>query len=137
MAENDVTTTETDDAQDVMERLRGHDSIIIEDGDGNEYTLRYPRRLVKKMEADGITARSVADGLSAGTLTAVEDFVRTFVMPAFKTDQPKMSFDEVLDIYEQVPEKNDFIQLLIGLYMQPTLALTTDPTETRVKFRLA
>ena len=42
----------------------------------------------------------------------------------------------MIGIYEQLPDKGEFIQLLMGLFMQPTLALTTDPTETRMKFRL-
>ena len=125
------------DALGVMDKLRGHSSIVIEDEDGTEYTLRYPRKLVKQMEAAGITSQTVAAKMGDGTLTAMEEFVKEFVMPAFKADQPKIGFDTVLGVYEQLPDKAEFIQLLMGLFMQPTLALTTDPTETRMKFRLA
>ena len=127
MAEKDtgfevIDGTEAKDATGIMDRLRGHSSIVIEDADGTEYTLRYPRRLVKQMEAAGITSQAVAAKMGDGTLTAMEDFVKEFVMPAFKSDQPKIGFDTVLGIFEQLPDKAEFIQLLMGLFMQPTLA---------------
>lgn len=136
MADEKTTTESAESANDIMEQLRGHSSIVIEDGEGNEYTLRYPRALVKRMESKGITSQSVAALMGDGTLSGVEDFVKTFVMPAFVSDQPKIDFETVLDIFAQLPDKEQFIQLLMGLFMQPTLALTTNPTETRMKFRL-
>lgn len=136
MAEEKTAEVAEDGANDIMEQLRSHSSIVIDDGEGNEYTLRYPRSLVKRMEAKGVTSQSVADKMSGGTLTGVEEFVKTFVMPAFVTDQPKITFDMVIGIFEQLPDKQQFIKLLMGLFMQPTIALTTDPTETRMKFRL-
>lgn len=136
MAEKKFEAVDGADADGIMDRLRGHGSIVIEDADGTEYTLRYPRKLVKEMEARGVTSQTVTEKMGDGTLTAMEGFIKDFVMPAFKTDQPKIGFDTVIGIYEQLPDKGEFIQLLMGLFMQPTLALTTDPTETRMKFRL-
>lgn len=136
MADEKTTTEAAESANDIMEQLRGHSSIVIEDGEGNEYTLRYPRALVKKMEAKGITSQSVAEVMGDGTLTGVDDFIKTFVMAAFITDQPKITVEKVFEIFEQLPDKEQFIQLLMGLFMQPMLALTTNPTETRMKFRL-
>lgn len=123
--------------EDIREKLRGHDRMVIDDGEGNEYVVRYPAKVVKEMEAAGVTAESVSDILGAGTLTGVEDFIERFVLPGFKTEQPKMTKAKAVELFKAVPDKGEFIQLLIGLYSLPTLALTTDPTETRAKFRLA
>jgi hemin uptake protein HemP len=125
-----------DESQGIVESVRGHDHIVIEDEDGTEYTLRYTRRLIKSMEAKGVTSQRVAEMLSDGTLTGAEDMLDRFVLPAFKVDQPDTTLDEVIGIWERLPDKQHAIAYLIGLYMQPTLAITTDPTKSRMQFRL-
>lgn len=141
MEEKDAAQTEATGAEDrtkeLMDKVKGHDSVVIEDGDGNEWTLRYPRRLIKQMEERGVTSAAMADLLAKATLTSTEKFIEDFVLPAFKTDQPKMKLADVIDIYEALPDKNDFVTILIALFNQAMLSLTTDPTETRMKFRLA
>lgn len=125
-----------DELRKLQDELRGHDRIVIEDGDGGEYTLRYPAKVVKEMEAGGITADTALNLLTKGTFSGAVEFVDRFVYPAFKTDQPKVTKAKVLEIFESVPDKQEFIRLLTGLFSVPMLALTTDPTETRAKFRL-
>lgn len=121
---------------EIMGEIDGRDRIVIEDGDGNEYTLRYTRRIVKDMERSGITAEKAADALKDATLTAVEGFITDFVAPAFRTDQPKMSKDEVIALWQEMPDKDVLIAYLIALFNQPMTALVKNPTETRAKFRL-
>ncbi|MBY4798353.1 DUF5055 domain-containing protein [Collinsella sp. AGMB00827] len=132
------TQPETDKVVDFLERLHGHSKLIIEDADGTEYTLRYPRAVVKQMESNGMTADVVAEMASEATsLTTIERLIDEFVYPAFKSDQPKVNKDTVREIYRSIADKGEFLGLLIGLYTAPVRALTTDPTETRAVFRLA
>lgn len=109
-------------------------AITISDGDGGEYTLRYPRRLVRAMDKKGVNAQTAAEKLGEGTLSAAEEFVETFVAPAFKADQPDMTLDEVTEVWESIPDKTEFIKALSELFSQPLLALIADPTETRMKW---
>ena len=121
---------------EIAEQVKGHDRIVVEDSDGKEYTLRYTRKVVKEMEKRGVTAQRAADLLSTGTLTATEDFIRKFVAPALKTDQPKMTEDDVVDLWAEIDGKEMLIAYLVALFSQPMLSLVTNPTETRAKFRL-
>lgn len=120
----------------LAKRLEGHDRVVIEGEDGEEYTLRYPRSVVKRMEASGVTAKSVAAIIDDGTLSSVEKFITTFILPGLRVEHPKMTAAEAVDLYRALPDKAGFIELAIGLFMQPVLALTTDPTETKANFRL-
>lgn len=132
MAEN----SEISVAEQALKDVDGHDRIVIEDSEGNEYTLRYTRRIVKDMEKRGITAQTASDMLSSATLTSMEKFVSEFIAPAFKADQPSIKTQKVLDIWAEVPEKEYLISLLMALFMQPMNSLLANPTETRAKFRL-
>lgn len=109
-------------------------AITLSDDEGNEYTLRYPRHLVREMDKKGINAQSAAEKLGKGTLSAAEEFVKDFVAPAFKAEQPDMTLDEVTEVWESIPDKTEFIKALSELFSQPLLALVADPTETRVKW---
>ena len=114
-----------------------HDRIVLEDGDGNEYTIRYPRATVRKMEAAGTTMQSVTQALSDGTLAGAESFVREFVLPGLKCDQPKMTFEEALALWETIPDKDKVISYMGVLFTQGVRAITANPiTESRMKFRL-
>lgn len=119
---------------DIVREVRGHDRIVIDDGE-REYVLRYPMRTIRQMEHDGVTPATAGEMLD-GTLTGAEEFVEKFVMPAFQAEQPGIKLDEVTRVWESVPDKATAIAYLSVLFAQPTLALTTDPTETRAKFRL-
>lgn len=123
------------DFNDLREKMAGHSSIEIE-YDEEKYILKFPRELVKQMEQDGITADSIMDMASATTLTAQEEFIKNFVMKAFVTEQPDIELDKVIEIYEGLGGKQELLSYLVILFMQPILALTTDPTKTRAKFRL-
>lgn len=121
---------------EIAEQVKGHDRIVVEDSEGKEYTLRYTRKVVKEMEKKGVTAQNAAELLSAGTLTATEDFIRKFVAPALKTDQPKMTENDVVDLWAEIDGKETLTAYLVALFSQPMLSLVTNPTETRAKFRL-
>lgn len=121
---------------EIAEQVKSHDRIVVEDSEGKEYTLRYTRKVVKEMEKKGVTAQHAAELLSAGTLTATEDFIRKFVAPALKTDQPKMTENDVVDLWAEIDGKETLIAYLVALFSQPMLSLVTNPTETRAKFRL-
>lgn len=121
---------------EIMENVKGHDRLIIEDSDGKEYTLRYTRAIVKQMEKRGITADKAAEFLSNASLTNVEEFITKFVAPAFKSDQPKMTDDDVIALWCEIPDKQTLIAYLIALFNQPMTSLLENPTETRAKFRL-
>lgn len=123
-------------AREIHEEVKGHDSIVITDEDGTEYTLCYPRKTVKQMEAAGFSAAAASQLLSSGTLTGTEQYIEKFVMPAFKKHHPGIKLDDVIGIWERVSDKVELSIYLTALFMQPTLALTTDPTQTRATFRL-
>ena len=74
--------------------------------------------------------------MSDPTLTNIEWVFDSFIVPAFHEAQPKMGKAKIRELWEGVEGKQDLISALIQLFMQPVLALTTDPTETRAKFRL-
>ena len=57
-------------------------------------------------------------------------------MPAFKKEQPKITFNEVLGIWQGIEDKQYMIALLVSLFNQPMTALIENPTESRMKFRL-
>lgn len=111
-------------------------SIVITDGDGKEYTLRYPRELVRSMDKKGISVQAATEHLADATLSGAEEFIGAFVAPAFKTDQPDMTLDEITEIVESVPDKNEFFKAVTELFNQPLMALISDPTETRMKWSL-
>ena len=110
--------------------------IVIEDNDGNEFELRYTTKQVRDMEKAGVTAKTISDHVSDPTLTNIEWVFDSFIVPAFHEAQPKMGKAKIRELWEGVEGKQDLISALIQLFMQPVLALTTDPTETRAKFRL-
>ncbi|WP_278591854.1 hypothetical protein [Olsenella uli] len=130
------TTSETE-FERLVKEVGERDHIVIDDGEGNEYTIRYPRAVVRKMEADGVSLQTVTEDLSSGTLTGSERFVREFVLPGFKAEQPRMTFDNVLAIWEQLPDKGTLISYLSVLFSQGVRAISGNPTkESRMKFRL-
>lgn len=135
--ENIEATEEVNIAAQALEDIKGHDKIVIEDEEsGNEYTLCYSRKMVKDMEKKGITSQYAAEMLSDGTLTSLEKFISDFVFPAFKKEQPKITFSEVLDVWRGIEDKQYLIALLVALFNQPMTALIENPTESRMKFRL-
>lgn len=135
--ENIEATEEVNIAAQAMEDIKGHDKIVIEDEEtGTEYTLCYSRKMVKDMEKKGITSQYAAEMLSNGTLTSLEKFISDFVLPAFKKEQPKITFNEVLGVWRGIEDKQYLIALLVALFNQPMTALIENPTEPRVKFRL-
>lgn len=119
----------------MREKMRGHSSIVISYGD-KSYTLRFPRQLVKSMEAEGIDADAIPTMAAAQTLAGQDEYVEKFLKRAFETEQPEITTEEVIEVWENLGNKAEITTYLVLLFMQPILALTTDPTKTRAKFRL-
>lgn len=135
--EGTENTEEVNIAAKALEDIKGHDKIVIEDEEtGTEYTLCYSRKMVKDMEKKGITSQYATEMLSNSTLTSLEKFISDFVLPAFKKEQPKITFNEVLGIWKGIEDKPYMIALLVALFNQPMTALIENPTESRMKFRL-
>mgnify|MGYP000334512051 CR=1 FL=1 len=124
--------------QEIIEAVRGKSSVIVTDEEtGKEYKLSYNRAIVLKMERGGVTLQSAIDEYSSGTLTGTVSFLRDFVMPAFKANDPSVDLDEVVDVWHRVDGKNDLVVILIALYTSTTQSLIEDPTKGgRGKFRL-
>ena len=132
-----MARNEKSDFEKIVEEVGTHDHIVIDDGDGNEYTIRYPRAVVRKMESDGTTIESVQEELAEGTLHGAERFEKDFVLPGLKSDQPKITVDEALELWEAIGDKETLISYLSVLFTQGVRAITGNPiTESRMKFRL-
>lgn len=124
------------DMQSIMDEVRGHDHIEVEDEDGKVWKFGFDRALVKRMERDGFNVQDATGGLDGSSLTGVEDFYRKFFYPAFHKYQPKATEDEFFDVIRAIPDKQEFIAYMTALYMQPILSLTANPTKGRAKLRL-
>lgn len=124
--------------QEIIDAVRGKSSVIVTDEEtGKEYKLSYNRAIVLKMERGGVTLQSAIDEYSSGTLTGTVSFLRDFVMPAFKANDPSVDLDEVVDVWQRTDGKNDLVVILIALYTSTTQSLIEDPTKGgRGKFRL-
>lgn len=134
----DETSEQQRHFEELQEQMRGHDSIVVTDEDGAEYALRYPRATVKAMEAKGVTAQTAVECFSEGTLTGAERFVKTFFLPAFKAECPKVTEEAAFGIWRRVEGKQDLIALLTILFTQAVTSLVSDPTTGgRAKFRIA
>ena len=124
--------------QEIIEAVRGKSSVVISDEEtGKDYKLSYNRAIVLKMERGGVTLQSAIDEYVSGTLTGTVSFLRDFVMPAFKANDPSVDLDEVVDVWQRIDGKNDLVVILIALYTSTTQSLIKDPTKGgRGKFRL-
>lgn len=124
--------------QEIIEAVRGKSSVVISDEEtGKDYKLSYNRAIVLKMERGGVTLQSAIDEYASGTLTGTVSFLRDFVMPAFKANDPSVDLDEVVDVWQRIDGKNDLVVILIALYTSTTQSLIEDPTKGgRGKFRL-
>lgn len=135
-----MASNSAEDAQrdivDIMNEVQGHDHIEVEDEDGKVWKFGFDRALVRKMERDGFNVTDVTSNVTGGSLTEIEDFYRKFFLPAFKKYQPKATEDEFFRVIAGIPDKNEFISYMVALYMQPVTAITTNPTHSRMKFRL-
>lgn len=135
MAENKTIDTGNEDFDKLLEAVNGHDHIELEDADGKVWKFGYNRAIVRKMEHDGFNPDDVAK-LGGNKLTDMEKFWKEFAFPAFKNYQPKGTEEEFWKVIESVPDKAEFTEYLLALYMQPILSITTNPTQSRMKFRL-
>lgn len=137
MAKNTTNDVFDFDIDKLREELEGKSSIVLTDENGVEYTAKYDRALVKKMEKEGITVEEASKLLSKGTYTAVEEFLEKFALPAFNNSGTKVSLDEVVDLMGAVDNPGEVIGALMVLFMTPTMTLLTkkNPTQTRAKFR--
>lgn len=127
---------ETKSLDDIMEAVRGHDHVEVEDESGKVWKFGFDRALVRKMEHDGFDISEATNGLTGSSLTGIEDFYRKLAWPAFHKYQPKATEDEFFDVIASLPDKEEFIGYMTALYLQPLTSITANPTQSRVKFRL-
>lgn len=104
--------------------------------EGETYTLRYDNATVLNMESKGVTAQKISDEASSMTLTGMEWLIDNLIAPAFKLEQPDMTSEQIHEIWDGLEGKDELLSALVELFMQPIVAITTNPTETRAKFRL-
>ena len=120
-----------------IQKLNGSTSIVFTDENGVEYVAKYPRSLVRDMQRKGVTVEKAREYLSDGTIDGVETFLKEFVLPAFNVEQ-KMTLEQLEDVFEDIEDPSEVIEVLMALYSLPVYALLgkKDPTKTRAKFRL-
>lgn len=111
-------------------------SKIEIDYEGETYTLRYDNATILEMESKGVTAQKISDEAGSLTLTGMEWLLENLIVPAFKLDQPEVTSEQVHEIWDGLDGKDELLGALVELFMQPIIAITTNPTETRAKFRL-
>ena len=128
--------TAGNEAKELLDRLGGCSAIVLTDVNGVEHRGRDTRRLVKEMEADGVTADAAIRMFDSGTLTGIEEFLERFAYPAFRAEEPGLGFDEFVEVWECQEDKTGLIETLILLFSVPSISLVQDPTGTRQKFRL-
>ena len=125
------------DFDKLSKSMNGKSSIVITDENGVEYTAKFPRALVKRMEDEGVTSEYIADTLQKATVSATDEVFERFVLPAFNNDCQKVTLEQLIDLFEGLDDPMTVIQALIVLYMAPITALfeKKNPTKSRAKFR--
>ena len=90
--------------------------VIINDRDGNKYTLEFNARVVKNMERNGFKIDA--------------DYPYTMIEKlftgAFQMHHKGMMPEKIMGIWEQQTKKDDLLGILTKLYMQPLEALMKD-----------
>ncbi len=127
----------TSNVPEIIQKLNGKTSVSVTDENGVEFVAKYPRKLVRDMQRDGVTVEKVQEYLSDGTMDGVETFLEKFVLPAFNVEQ-KVTLEQLEDLFEGLEDPSEFIEVLMALYSLPVYSLLgkKDPTQTRAKFRL-
>ena len=91
--------------------------IILKDKDGNEYTLEFNRKTVERMERNGF----VVDTDRPYTM------ITQLFNGAFQMHHRKIDADRVQRIWDEQTKKDDLLQALVQMYMEPITSLMQDP----------
>ncbi len=90
-----------------------------------EYTLEFNRRTVRVMEQQGFKITEVQDK----PMTMLPElFVGAFAM-----HHPFMKSKEINAIYDEIVDKEGFIEALVNLYSEPIEALMAEPDKIKGK----
>lgn len=94
--------------------------LIIQDRDGNKYTLEFNARVVKNMERRGFKIDA--------------DYPRTMIedlfVGAFQVHHKGMVPERIMKIWADQTHKDDLLAVLTKLYMKPLEDLMADPEGT-------
>ena len=91
--------------------------VIIQDKEGNKYTLEFNARVVKNMERRGFKIDA--------------DYPRTMIedlfVGAFQMHHKGMMPEKIMKIWAEQTRKDDLLGILTKLYMKPLEELMADP----------
>ena len=93
--------------------------IIINDKDGNEYTLEFTSRVVKAMERRGFKV----------DVDYPNNMIEDLFQGAFQKNHRNINPDRVREIWRQQKHKDQLLQALTQLYMKPLEELMEEPEE--------
>ena len=91
--------------------------IIIEDGQGNEYTLEYNRRSVERMERSGFKL----------DVEFPNTMITQLFQGAFLMHHKGMTPDRIREIWDAQTNKEKLLEALTKLYTKPLNALMENP----------
>lgn len=87
-------------------------TIILHDSVSNQdYTLEYTREVIKKMELGGFSLNDLGSKPASS--------IPVLFAGAFLKHHPSLSRKVIDDIYENVSNKEEFIQALTEIYAEP------------------
>lgn len=94
--------------------------IITIDANGKSYKIGFTRDSIKRMERNGFDFSKAESRQITATLDLIEG--------AFRTYQPKMSSDDIFEVWGMLPKKDELMQVLLKMFNEP-LAMLNDPDE--------
>lgn len=100
---------------------------IFDETDGKEYELLFTLRTIKQMGANGFNINIVADNPIIG--------IPQLFAGAFLAKHRTISQDKVDSIFEQIEDKEGFVNALCDLYNAPVDKLFGEPDENAKKAR--
>lgn len=91
--------------------------VIIQDKEGNKYTLEYNARVVKNMERRGFQLNTDYP------LTMIDDLF----LGAFQVHHKGITPEKAKEIWKQQSKKDELLGILTKLYMKPLEELMAEP----------
>ena len=88
---------------------------------GQSYTLEYTRKTVKTMERNGFVIGEIFERPMT--------LLPTLFAGAFLANHPKVTQNEIKQIFEKMPRKSELVPLLAEMYNEPLVSLLDDPEE--------
>ena len=91
--------------------------VIIQDKEGNKYTLEFNARVVKNMERRGFQLNTDYP------ITMIDDLF----LGAFQVHHKGITPEKAKDIWKQQSKKDELLGILTKLYMKPLEELMAEP----------